>query len=35
MISSVMDYSWNDCDEILQEGERKGLTNMLGCWENE
>ena len=33
MISSVMDFDWNDCDEILQEGEQKGLSNIYGCWE--
>jgi len=35
MISSVMDYGWNDCNEIIQEGEQKGLTNIFGCWEKE
>lgn len=33
LISSAMDFDWNSCDEILQEGEQKGLSNLHGCWE--
>jgi len=33
MISSLMDFDWNSCDEVLQEGEQKGLSNLHGCWE--
>ncbi len=24
---------WYDCNEILQEGEQKGMSNIEGCWE--
>ena len=24
---------WFDCNEVIQSGENKGLTNIHGCWE--
>ncbi|MFZ2866030.1 MAG: hypothetical protein WA440_14855, partial [Ignavibacteriaceae bacterium] len=33
MISSILNNDWYDCDEIVQEGEQKGITNIYGCWE--
>ena len=31
---STSPSNWYDCNEILQAGEQKGLTNLEGCWED-